>query len=150
LIMTITIKTRRLRVNKLLARRELLLDIYHEGKANVSQKDLKELISSKYGWDAKNLVLFGFRTAFGGNRSTGFVLAYDNQQYLVKYEPTYRLRRLAIVPKKNPKRKAEKELKRKIKKSRGAEKRKVLATRKVEKKSDIKRAKEDYLKKLIA
>lgn len=148
--MTITIKTRRLRVNKLLARRELLLDVYHEGKPNVSQKDLRELIAAKYHWDAKNLVLFGFRTAFGGNRSTGFALAYDNQQYLVKYEPIYRLRRLAIVPKRNPKRKSEKELKRKIKKSRGAEKRKVLATRKVETKADIKRAKEEYLKKLIA
>ena len=148
--MTITIKTRRLRVNKLLARRELLLDVYHEGKPNVSQKDLRELIAAKYQWEPKNIVLFGFRTAFGGNRSSGFALAYENQQYLVKYEPTYRLRRLAIVPKRNPKRKSEKELKRKIKKSRGAEKRKVLATRKVETKADIKRAKDEYLKKLIA
>jgi small subunit ribosomal protein S24e len=148
--MTITIKTRRLRVNKLLARKELLLDVYHEGKANVSQKDLRELVAAKYHWNPKDLVLFGFKTAFGGNRSTGFVLAYENQQYLVKYEPLYRLRRLAIVPKRNPKRKSEKELKRKIKKSRGAEKRKVLATRKVETKADIKKAKDDYLKKLIA
>jgi len=48
--MSITIKTRRLRVNKLLARKELLLDVFHEGKANVSQKDLRELIASKYHW----------------------------------------------------------------------------------------------------
>jgi hypothetical protein len=41
-------------------------------------------------------------------------------------------------------------LKRKIKKSRGTEKRKVLATRKVETKADLKKAKDDYLKKLIA
>lgn len=53
-------------------------------------------------------MIFGFRTAFGGNRSTGFVLVYDSQEYLVKYEPDYRLRRLEILPKKNPKRKAEK------------------------------------------
>ena len=74
----------------------------------MSQKDLKDIIASKNKWDQKNLVLYGFRTAFGGNRSTGFVLYYDNQQVLVKYEPTYRLRRAAIVPKRNPKRKAEK------------------------------------------
>jgi small subunit ribosomal protein S24e len=86
----------------------LLLDVYHEGKPNVSQADLKTLISTKYGWDNKNLVLYGFRTAFGGNRSTGFCLAYDNQQYLVKYEPNFRLRKLAILPKRNPQRKAEK------------------------------------------
>jgi small subunit ribosomal protein S24e len=86
----------------------LLLDVYHEGKPNVSRNDLRTLISTKYGWDAKNLVLYGFRTAFGGNRSSGFCLAYDNQQYLVKYEPNFRLRQLAILPKRNPKRKSEK------------------------------------------
>lgn len=48
--MAITIKTRRLRANKLLARKELLLDVYHEGKPNVSQKDLRELIAAKYHW----------------------------------------------------------------------------------------------------
>ena len=104
--MAVTIKTRRLRVNKLLARKELLLDVYHEGKPNVSQKDLRELIANKYHWEPKNIVLFGFRTAFGGNRSSGFCLAYDNQQYLVKYEPVYRLRRLNVMGKRNPKRKA--------------------------------------------
>jgi len=85
-----------------------LLDVYHEGKPNVSQADLKALITAKYNWDTKNLVLYGFRTAFGGNRSTGFCLAYDNQQYLAKYEPNFRLRKLAILPKRNPQRKAEK------------------------------------------
>ena len=148
--MAITIKTRRLRVNKVLARKELLLDVYHEGKPNVSQKDLKDLIANKYRWDPKNLILFGFRTAFGGNRSSGFALSYDNQNYLVKYEPNYRLRRMAILPKRNPQRKPKKELKRKIKKSRGAEKRKVLATRKAETPAMLKKAKEDYLKELIA
>ena len=139
--MTITIKTKRLRVNKLLARKELVLQVFHEGKPNVSQADLKDLIASKFKWDIKNIVLFGFRTAFGGNRSTGFCLAYDNQQYLIKYEPDYRLRRLEILPKRNPKRKPEKQLKRKIKKSRGAERRKVLATRKTETRAQIKKAK---------
>lgn len=147
--MAITIKTRRLRVNKLLARRELLLDVYHEGKPNVSQKDLREAIATKYNWEPKNIVLYGFRTAFGGNRSSGFCLCYDNQQYLVKYEPEFRLRRLAIVPKRNPKRKPLKELKRKIKKSRAGERNKVLATKKTETRADINKAKEDYLKKLI-
>ena len=148
--MTITIRARRLRINKLLSRKEILLDVFHEGKPNVSQNDLKELISKKYGVDVKNIVLYGFRTAFGGHRSTGFVLAYDNQQYLVKYEPVFRLRRHGIVPKRNPKRKPEKELKRKLKRTRGGEKRKVLATRKTETKADIRKAKDEYLKKIIA
>ena len=106
--MTITIKTRSLKVNKLLARKELILDVYHEGKPNCSQKEMKELINKKYGWDVKCVMLFGFKTAFGGNRSTGFCLAYDNQQYMVKYEPNHRLRREKILPNRNPKRKTEK------------------------------------------
>lgn len=92
--MTITIRPRKLRVNKLLARKELVVEVFHEGKANVSQADLKQLISTKFKWDLKNIILYGFRTAFGGNRSIGFCLAYDNQQSLVKYEPNHRLRRL--------------------------------------------------------
>lgn len=106
--MTTIIKTKKLRVNKLLARKELVLEVFHEGKPNVSHTELKELLAAKYKWDIKNIVLFGFRTAFGGYRSIGFGLVYDGQDFLVKYEPDYRLRRLAILPKKNPKRKAEK------------------------------------------
>jgi hypothetical protein len=41
-------------------------------------------------------------------------------------------------------------LKRKIKKTRAGERRKVLATRKTETRADVKRAKEEYLKKIIA
>ena len=44
--MTVTIRTKKLRVNKLLARKELLLEVFHEGKPNVSQAELKQLIST--------------------------------------------------------------------------------------------------------
>jgi small subunit ribosomal protein S24e len=55
------------------------LEVFHEGKPNESQTELKELLSAKFKWDTKNIILFGFRTAFGGNRSIGFSLVYDNQ-----------------------------------------------------------------------
>ena len=106
--MAVTIRTRKLRVNKVLSRKELTVEIYHEGKPNVSKAELKDLISKKYGWDEKNLIIFGLRTAFGGNRTIGFCYCYDSHQQLVKFEPDYQLRRLAIIPKRNPKRKAEK------------------------------------------
>lgn len=77
--MTITIRARRVRVNKLLARKEVVVEVFHEGKPNVSLAELKELLAAKFKWDTKNIVLFGFRTAFGGCRSTGFALVYDNQ-----------------------------------------------------------------------
>jgi small subunit ribosomal protein S24e len=95
--MAITIRARRKQLNKLLSRREILLDVFHEGVANVAHKDLKEQIANKFKADPKNIVLFGFRTAFGGGRSTGFVLIYENPQYLLKYEPNYRLRRTGTI-----------------------------------------------------
>ena len=140
--MAVTIRARRRLINKLLSRREILLDVFHENKANVSHKDLKTLIAEKYKADVKNIILFGFRTAFGGGRSRGFCYIYENPQYLLKYEPNYRLRRLDILPKRNPSRKTKKELKKKIRKARGAEKTKVLSQRKYETKKDVRKAKE--------
>ena len=38
--------------------------------------------------------VFGFRTAFGGGKSTGFALIYDSVEALKKFEPYYRLVRI--------------------------------------------------------
>ena len=35
-------------------------------------------------------MLFGFKTQFGGMRSTGYCLIYDNLDLLKKYEPRHR------------------------------------------------------------
>jgi len=39
--------------------------------------------------------VFGFRTAFGGGKSTGFALIYDNLDAAKKFEPKYRLIRVS-------------------------------------------------------
>jgi len=36
------------------------------------------------------VVLFGFRTKYGGMRSTGYCLIYDSFDLLKKYEPRHR------------------------------------------------------------
>jgi hypothetical protein len=41
------------------------------------------------------IYLFGFRTAFGGGKSTGFCLIYDNLEAAKKYEPKHRLARVS-------------------------------------------------------
>lgn len=40
--------------------------------------------------------LFGFRTIFGGGKSTGFGLIYDSVEALKKFEPKHRLVRVCI------------------------------------------------------
>lgn len=41
-------------------------------------------------------MMFGFRTAFGGGKSTGFCLIYDSIDDVVASEPKYRL--IRVIP----------------------------------------------------
>lgn len=63
--------------------------------------------------------MFGFRTAFGGQKSTGFALIYDSLEDALDSEPKYRLTRAGLKPKKEGSRKQRKELKNKCLKVRG-------------------------------
>ena len=58
-------------------------------------------------------------------------------RYLLKYEPKFRLRRRAIIPKREGSRKGWKEIKSKLKKTRGAEKTKIYVSRKTDKREVI-------------
>jgi ribosomal protein S24E len=41
-------------------------------------------------------MLFGFRTAFGGGKSSGFCLVYDSVEDAKKFEPKHRLIRAGL------------------------------------------------------
>ena len=43
--------------------------------------------------------VFGFRTQYGGGKSTGFALIYDSHEAMKKFEPHYRLVRLGAAAK---------------------------------------------------
>ena len=43
------------------------------------------------------IVCFGFRTAFGGGKSSGFALIYDSLDFLKKNEPKYRQARVCYT-----------------------------------------------------
>jgi len=77
--------------------------------------------------DAKNVSLFGFKTLYGGGRSTGFCLIYDNYDYFLKYEPKYRLRRVKLLEPRSGNRKQRKEIHTKRNKVRGTAKAKIQA-----------------------
>lgn len=44
--------------------------------------------------------MFGFRTQYGGGKSTGFALIYEDQAAMKKFEPHYRLVRVGMAAKK--------------------------------------------------
>ena len=72
-----------------------VLDVLHPGLANVSKEALKEKVAKMYDVrDSNQIYLFGFKTQFGGGKSTGFGLIYDSIDAAKKFEPLHRLRRM--------------------------------------------------------
>lgn len=62
----------------------------------VEQAELKEKLAKVYDVrDPQTIFVFGFRTQFGGGKSTGFGLIYDSLDSAKKYEPKYRLIRVS-------------------------------------------------------
>merc|ERR1712096_350896 len=80
------------------------------------------------GCTADRVFAFGFKTNFGGGKSTGFALIYDTLDFAKKFEPKYRLARQAVIDRgvKNSRKQA-KEKKNRMKKVRGIKKAKVGA-----------------------
>ena len=115
----VTVRTRKFIRNVLLARRQMIVDIVHPGKANVPRSELQETIGSMYKSSPSCVILFGFKTQFGGGKSTGFCLIYDTEDDAKKFEPKHRLIRAGMQDKKETSRKQIKESKNRGKKSRG-------------------------------
>ena len=97
----------------------MIIDIVHPGRANVPRNELREVIAGMYKTDSKLVILFGFETKFGGGKTTGFCLIYENEESLKKFEPKYRLVRHGHSERKETSRKAMKEAKNKGLKIRG-------------------------------
>mmetsp|Transcript_15110 Transcript_15110/g.23458 ORF Transcript_15110/g.23458 Transcript_15110/m.23458 type:complete len:137 (-) Transcript_15110:37-447(-) len=121
----VVVKTRKFIRNPLLSRRQMIFDVIHPGRPNVPRAELQEVIAGMYKSEAKLVILFGFRTKFGGGKTTGFCLIYDNEEAVMKFEPKYRLVRNGMTEKKEQSRKAIKEAKNKGKKTRGTGARKA-------------------------
>jgi ribosomal protein S24E len=71
----------------------MVVDVIHPTRANVSKDELRDKLSAMYKSPKEQIIVFGFRTHFGGGRSTGFALIYDSPESL-KFEPRYRLVRV--------------------------------------------------------
>ena len=60
------------------------------------QAELREKLAKMYDVSDNACVsLFGFRTQFGGGKSTGFGLIYDNVDAMKKFEPKHRVIRVS-------------------------------------------------------
>jgi len=101
----------------------MVLDVLHPSRPNVSKAELSEKLAALYKTNKDRVVTFGFRTHFGGGRSTGFALIYDDEAAQKKFEPKYRLIRSGLTTKADKTtRKLRKERKNRAKKFRGTKK----------------------------
>lgn len=70
--------------------RAQVVDVLHPGKPPVSKDDLRTHVAKLHKADKKQVILYGFKTDFGGGHSTGFGLIYDSVDDIKKFEPKYR------------------------------------------------------------
>ncbi|XP_006835644.1 PREDICTED: 40S ribosomal protein S24-like [Chrysochloris asiatica] len=100
----ITIRTKKLMTNRLLQQKQS----FHPGKATVPKTEIREILSKMYKTTPDVIFVFGFRTHFGGGKTTGFGMMYDSLDYAKKNEPKHRLARHGLYEKNKVSRKQHK------------------------------------------
>ncbi|KAI4149446.1 MAG: hypothetical protein LQ340_004621 [Diploschistes diacapsis] len=119
----VTLRTRKFIRNPLLGRKQMVVDVLHPNRANVSKDELRTKLSEMYKAAKDQVSVFGFRTQYGGGKSTGFALVYDSVEALKKFEPHHRLVRIGHASKiEKPSRQQRKQRKNRSKTLRGTAK----------------------------
>merc|ERR1711970_155523 len=77
--------------NPLMARKQIGIELIHQDMANVSKQAIKEKLAKMLKAKEDSIVVFGLKTKFGGGRSSGFALIYDNADAKKKYYLKMRL-----------------------------------------------------------
>ncbi|KAI4654131.1 ribosomal protein S24A [Alternaria ventricosa] len=77
----------------------MVVDVLHPNRANVSKDELRGKLGELYKAKKDDVSVFGFKTHFGGGKSTGFALIYDSAEAMKKFEPRYRLVRYGMATK---------------------------------------------------
>ncbi|RNC41136.1 40S ribosomal protein S24e [Trypanosoma cruzi] len=128
----VTVRTSQFKVNKLLNRKQFIVEVNHPGWCGtVPAKLIRSRLASLYKVaDENQISVFGFKTKFGGGKTTGFGLIYDDLAALKRIEPNYRKARLGMGKKKLPARKSVKERCNRNKKIRGKAKGKMQTKKK--------------------
>merc|ERR1711953_454696 len=89
---SVTVRTRKFMTNRLLARRQMVVDVLHPNRPSVAKTEIREKLAKMYKCTPDRVFSFGFKTNFGGGKTTGFALIYDTMDSAKKFEPKFRLR----------------------------------------------------------
>ena len=123
----VTIRTRKFIRNSLLNRRQMIIDVLHPNSGPPPRAELQAKLAATYKVkDSNQIFVYGFKTAFGGGKTTGFALIYDTLNDALNTEPKYRLYRSKLAEKvPHPlglTRQLRRQLKNRLKKYRGKDK----------------------------
>ena len=69
----------------------------HPEMANVSKDQIKTKLAQMFKSKEEAISVYGLKTKFGGGRSTGFALIYDNFDLKKKFDGKNLLRRVRIL-----------------------------------------------------
>jgi len=72
-----------------------VVDVFHPNVQKVTKENIREYIRTHY--KKPHVSLFGVKKFYGGGRTKGFVVVYDNEESMRKYEPAYRFKRVFII-----------------------------------------------------
>merc|ERR1712032_523622 len=128
----IVLYARKIISNPLLRRKQVQVEIIHPDQGGVSKTEIKEKLAGMFkqrqGAQPECISVFGLKTKFGGGRSTGFALIYDNADARAKYDQKLLLKREGMTEKPKYTRKMKKEMKGRTKKVRGTAKAKAASS----------------------
>jgi len=65
----------------------MVVDVHHSEK-KVTKDQIREYIKTHF--KKQHVVVFGLQKSYGGGRTKGFCLVYDNEDALKKNEPAFR------------------------------------------------------------
>lgn len=73
--------------NPLLNRRQIKFSVTHDGKATPSKLDVAEQLAAKLNANLDLMVIEGYKTPFGENKSKGICFIYEDAKSMNRAEP---------------------------------------------------------------
>lgn len=95
----VTLRIRKFINNKLLDRKQFVVELKHEGEKAPTRDEVKDQIVKTLHADKNLTVVFALHTHFGGGTTSGFAYIYQNQDALKKFEPKHRLIKAGLAQK---------------------------------------------------
>merc|ERR1711879_9576 len=122
-------KFSKVRQNRLLNRVQMCIDVFHPSVPKIPNESIREYMRTHFKKPHVNV--FGVKKYYGGGRTRGYCVIYDNEESMKKYEPKYRAKRVALekmTPQERKKATGGKKEGRKVRKVKGHQQQKKRGT----------------------